>query len=369
MAVVGVALLVLERTDSAALAGASVAAFTFPSLASGSVLGAMLDRSARPLRLISLDQAVAGTAASALAFAPEGTPDVVLPLLCLTAGVTAPLSYGGVTGLLPEVVPERLLPATNTLEAASFNIAIVAGPALAGTLAAGFGATPAVAAQGVVKFVALVFFVTMPDLVRPATRGALRVVAAVVSGFRHVIGTPALMAVTVAGAISLGGRGVLTLAFPFFATGRLNADESLTGYMWAAFAAGSAVGALALLRIQRRRSAEHVALVGIAVAGTLMLAWPLATSVAASLSLIALAGIAYGPALAATLAVRQERTPKGLRAQISTAAASLKPAFFGLGTLLSAPAVAGLGASGAILVAGGVQLLAALVGAALLRER
>jgi MFS family permease len=44
---VGVVLLVLERTDSAGLAGAAVAAITLPSLISGPLLGAWLDLTGR----------------------------------------------------------------------------------------------------------------------------------------------------------------------------------------------------------------------------------------------------------------------------------------------------------------------------------
>ena len=45
---VGVVLLVLERTDSAGLAGAAVAAITLPSLISGPLLGAWLDLTGPP---------------------------------------------------------------------------------------------------------------------------------------------------------------------------------------------------------------------------------------------------------------------------------------------------------------------------------
>src|SRR5258705_11154365 len=44
---VGVVLLVLERTGSAGLAGATVAAVTLPSIVSGPLLGAWLDRGGR----------------------------------------------------------------------------------------------------------------------------------------------------------------------------------------------------------------------------------------------------------------------------------------------------------------------------------
>ena len=77
-------------------------------------------------------------------------------------------------------------------------------------------------------------------------------------GLRVLAATPALRSVTAAGAINLGGIGLLTVAFPFFATHELGVDRSVSGYMWAAFAAGSMVGALGLVRLQTRFRPENV---------------------------------------------------------------------------------------------------------------
>ena len=58
---------------------------------------------------------------------------------------------------------------------------------------------------------------------QPSSR-PLREIAA--TGLRHVLRTPPLRAVTAAGAINLGGIGLLTVAFPFFALDDLGADRS-----------------------------------------------------------------------------------------------------------------------------------------------
>ena len=59
-----------------------------------------------------------------------------MPLVALLAGITWPLSFGGFTSLIPVIVPDKLLAQANALEATSFNVAIIAGPALAGTICA-----------------------------------------------------------------------------------------------------------------------------------------------------------------------------------------------------------------------------------------
>ena len=68
---VAVVLLLLARTGSAALAGATVAAVTFPSLFSGPLLGAWRDLTGKRRVIMLLDQAILGTALVAIR---EGLP-------------------------------------------------------------------------------------------------------------------------------------------------------------------------------------------------------------------------------------------------------------------------------------------------------
>ena len=82
--------------------------------------------------------------------------------------------------------------------------------------------------------------------------------------------------------------------------------------MWAAFAVGSTLGALSLVRIQRRFPPERIVLAGYAVFGVLMLTWPLAGSLPVFLVLVALAALVDGPALAA-----QFGAPAGARAALA----------------------------------------------------
>ena len=70
------------------------------------------------------------------------------------------------------------------------------------------------------------------------------------------------------GALALGGLGLLTVAFPFLAAEELGADRSVAGYMWAAFAPGSMIGALLLVRLQTRWRPERVMLAAILAWGS-----------------------------------------------------------------------------------------------------
>src|SRR6187200_2730514 len=90
---VGAVLLVLERTGSAALAGATVAAITLPSMVTGPVLGAWLDRSGARRRIMIIDQILATTTLVAIVVLAGHAPNWTLPLVTLCAGMTWPLSF------------------------------------------------------------------------------------------------------------------------------------------------------------------------------------------------------------------------------------------------------------------------------------
>jgi predicted MFS family arabinose efflux permease len=122
------------------------------------------------------------------------------------------------------------------------------------------------------------------------------------------------------------------------------------------------------VRVQDRWPPERIVIVALAAFGALMLTWPLAGSLPVALVLVALAGFADGPGLAATFAVRQRSAPPDLQGQIFTSAIGIKVAGFSLGAVLAGPAVTGLGVSGALLVAALVQLGGVAAGWALMRE-
>jgi predicted MFS family arabinose efflux permease len=365
---VGVVLLVLERTDSAGLAGAAVAAITLPSLISGPLLGAWLDLTGRRRTLMVIDQLVIACVLVALVVLVGHAHAWVIPLVVLPAGVTYPLSFGGFTSMIPALVPGELLPPANAVETTSFNAALVIGPALAGTLSAVVGPEAPLLVEAGLALAALALIVRIPGLDSPPERADERTLWSVAAdGLRQILLVPQLRGVTAAAAIGLGGLGLLTVAFPLFAVDHLGVERSAAGYMWAAFAVGSTLGALSLVRIQRRFPPERIVLTGYAVFGLLMLSWPLAGSLPVFLALVSLAALVDGPALAAQFATRQRYVPPSLYGQVFTTAVGLKVGSFALGAALAGAVVTGLGSAEALVVAASLQMTAAVVGVTLMR--
>lgn len=362
MFAVGVVLLVLERTGSAALAGATIACVALPSLLSGPLLGAWLDLTGSRRAVMVVDQLLMVSTLMLLATLTGSVPNWCVPMIALIAGITYPLSFGGFTSLVPTVVPDHLLAQANALEATSFNTALIAGPALAGTICALTDPVVSLSVEAALTLVAIVPIMRLPAVRARgrASASALRRTAR--HGLALLIRTPELRGVTATGMLGLGGIGLLTVAFPFFALDVLGEPRSASGYMWAAFALGSAFGALTLVRLQARWPSQRIVFGGAATFGLLMLLWPLAWSLPAALVLIAVAGMADGPALTATFATRQEHAPRDLLGQVFVTAASLKVGSFAVGAALAGPAVLVLGAQGAIVLSACAQLTAAAVG-------
>jgi MFS family permease len=371
MTPVAVVLLVLDRGESAAVAGITAGAIALPGLASGPVLGAWLDRAERRSRVIAAEQALGAAGLASLALLVGHVPAAATVALAAATGVLQPLSTGGMTSVLTGYAEEGFLPRATSREAASFGAANVAGPLLAAILVGASGAALAVVVQSALKLVAMGATLGAPEPSRTgdATTARASIGATVAAGFRHFAAPGPLAAITAVGAIAMGGRGLLTVAFPFFAIEYLGREQDFSGVLWAAFAAGSTVGALMLTRRAARWPSQWVAVGGASLAGLAMVVVPILDSVWAGLAALAVAGALYGPSLAATFDVRRRWTPPEFLGQVSTTAASVKIGSFALGMTLSGGLVAAIGSAEVIAVAAALHVAAGALGAALLGTR
>src|SRR5262245_45776522 len=101
MFAVGVVLLVLERTGSPSLAGATVAAATLPAMLSGPVIGAWLDRTGRRSLIYKVDRLLLAAVLLGILAAAGNAPNFVVPLLAFITGLTLPATFTGFTSMLP----------------------------------------------------------------------------------------------------------------------------------------------------------------------------------------------------------------------------------------------------------------------------
>jgi MFS family permease len=369
---VAVVLLVLERTGSPALAGAVVAALTLPSLVTGPLLGAWLDRTHRRRRAFVANQLLLlGGLLGLLAVTGRGSSGAVLAL-ALVSGATAPVLTGGFTGLIAPLVPAALLRRAYGAEATSYNVAGVAGPAMAGALAGFAGAGSAVAVTAGLSALALAAVLRVPMPAPALSAGARTLGRTVRDGVALLVRTPALRSVTTATTIAFAGMGAMPVAFPLLAT-ELGAGAATAGLLFSVFALGALAGSLVVAARTPRTGPLRLAYLCIAGLALAWAALQLVPTLPAAVAVIAVAGALEGPVLASTLAVRELWSPASMRTQIVTTAASLKFGGFAIGSACAGAAAAAHGVSGALAVAAAAQVLGllgglAVAGPALLRS-
>ncbi len=338
---VAVVLLVLDRTSSPALAGAVVAALTLPSLVTGPLLGAWLDRTAHRRTAFVTNQLVLPLVLVGLLLAAGHSASWVVVVLGGFAGLTSPVLTGGFTGLIAPLVPAPLLRQAYGAESTSYNVAGVTGPALAGGIAA-FSPDAAVAVCAGLSVVALaaVLRVPMPTPASVPDAGLLRSVG---RGLRHLATTPALRSVTVATTLSFMGMGAFPVVFPALAK-EVGARPAASGALFSAFAVGALAGSLAVAARAPRTGPLRLALLGISGLVLVFAALMSAPTLLVALLLVAVAGVFEGPVLASTLTVREHHTPSVMRTQVVTTAASIKFGAFALGSAIGGHVVAQHGA-------------------------
>ncbi|WP_018683589.1 MFS transporter [Actinokineospora enzanensis] len=353
---IGVVLLTLDRTGSAAWAGATVMAYTLPSIVSGPVVGAWLDRVAYRRAVLAGGGVLLAAVCLGLTATVGRAPAVVPLLLAGVAGLAVPLTTGGYSSLIPRLAPERLGTA-NSLDAATFSIGTITGPALAGTVAAAVSPAAAVSLIAVLALAGSISTAFLPRI-GTVTGDHAPLLRTVRAGLSHLFRTAPLRGATLTTVLGYGSVGILATALPLRAE-ELGQERATAGYLWTALEVGSLITVAVLGKLAAGARPERVVFVSTAVFGLVMLTWPLAGSFPWTMVLVAVAGLAEGLALPAIMATRQRYTPQELLAQVSTTGASLKVAGYSLGALAGGWLVPAGGPTAAILTTAAVQLVGA----------
>jgi MFS family permease len=359
---VAVVLFVLAETGSAHLAGLTVAAATFPTVITGPLVGAWLDRTPRRRVAFLLSPMILVAAMGGFLVAGGRSPGWVLVLLGFVAGLPSPVRTGGFSGLIPTVVPEAVLPRAYGFEAASYNIAGIAGPAAAGAVAGAAGASWAIVATMAVALLALAVIAQVP--ITPGDPSSARTVRSMLNdGLGLLWRVRPLRAVSVATTISQGAFGLVVVAYPLLAQ-TLHHKRAVGGLLFSVFAVGALAGSVVYARVATKVSDELVVYTGLAAFGLLLAGVGLAPTLPLALLISLVAGFSDGPLLAATLNLRQRVSPEHLRTQVFTTAASLKIGAFAVGSALAGFAASSWGSRGMLIAAGVTQLVAAAAGLA-----
>jgi MFS family permease len=352
-------LLGLSVTGSPALGSALLAGLTISSGVGGPVLGAILDRSPAPGRLLGLALVAYASGVAIVAALVGSVPGSLAVAVAVVAGFAGPALTGGWTAQLPHVVAPAAVARGFSLDAATYSAAALAGPALAGFAAAALGARWAVAAAVALLAAAVPAAVRMPRRAPspPARAGRPRSLRAdLVRGLRAIAERPALLAATVATMLSSAGFAGFVVASPLVGE-RLAGSAAAGTVLLSALAVGSLLGAGALARRPWPGALESLLVASTALLGATFAVIATADAFALAVAGAFVAGVAEGPQLAAVFQVRHREAPEALRSQLFTTAASVKMSAFAAGSA-AAGALAVHSVTACLLAAAGAQALA-----------
>ncbi|HET7114811.1 MAG TPA: MFS transporter [Pyrinomonadaceae bacterium] len=267
--------------------------------------------------------------------------------------------------LMPTLVPAEVFPNAVSLGLLVFNVATIAGPAIAGFLLAESG--PAlIYALNALSFLAviaaLIAMRTTGDPERDDDRGKALSFAALKEGFRFVWNTPIIVqTMTLDFAATFFASA--TLLLPIFAKERLHVDARGYGFLAAAPAIGSVITALVMARLGSFSKEGRLVVVSVAIFGVATAAFGISTVFWFSLLMLAVTGAADTVSTVLRQTIRQLVTPNHLRGRMT----SINMMFFmggpQLGELEAGLLAAAIGAPLSVVIGGLGSVVSAMVAA------
>ena len=247
---IGLTWAALELTRSAVATGLIVMTYALALIAAGFFAGSLLDRYPRkPLML--LDNAlrvlcIGGIAAAGLT---HHLSVWLLVVLGCVAAIASTITVVGTRAYLPTLVPEELIVTVFAVDSSLYQVAAIAGPALAGIVTAAFGASwaMAVGAACFALFLAVAAFIPagaldegIPPEDKPVSMDEeLR-------GARYIFDHPVLRAVTVLTAVANFFFTICIFGLTFLSKDTFGAGATGQGIMLTCMAVGSLVASIAL---------------------------------------------------------------------------------------------------------------------------
>jgi MFS family permease len=344
------------ESDGAAL----VAAFTGLAAVAGPPVGALLDRTARPGRVIMAAVAAMAASAAALAVLVPRAPLLVLLAIAAVGGLAYPALTGGLTSQLPSIVSGPRLDRAWGVDAATYNVgAIVGPPAAAAALV--LGASGPVVFLLVLLLVALPLVPRIPFVVRAPSEERASILRDIATGFRALVSTPHLAYATLLTTVGFAGQAAFLVTVPLLAQAQTG-SLAKSGYVFAAAAVGGLITTLLVARRPLRHPDRGLSLTtaGIGLSYLVLAASPaFAVTVVAAFAY----GAFEGPLLTALFRIRTREADPAVRSQVFTTAASIRTtAFAGMTAVFGA--LLGLGVTTLLLLGAGLQVLAFAAAAA-----
>lgn len=356
----GQAILLIGITaGSAALGSTLLAGLTFSAAVGGPLLGAILDRSRNPGRVLALALGLYAVGIALVAWSLGSIPIWLSIAITLAAGFLMPSISGGWSSRLKSFIADEQMTRTSAIDAMTFNIAGLAGPALAGLIAAWFGAHWAVVVLVTLLATALPMAWLLPKRDTQAKEHDTSFLQDVPAGLKAIVANKPLLRITVLSVVSYMSIGMLWVACPLVGL-ELLGNAGFGSVMMSVLSVGALVATATYARWPSKYTPDTIAFATTIMLAAAMLVLTFADIIWIALAAMLIAGLADGPQLAAVFAVRHRESPERFRSQVFTTGASLKITAAGLGAALAGP-LAARSLVAAIAAAAFVQMLAAVI--------
>jgi hypothetical protein len=280
-----------------------------------------IDRARRPELVLAAAAAGFCAALAGVAIALGRVPLPVAVALLLAGGACGPALTGGLSSRLGGVVDEARLPRAFGLDSLSYNVAGLAGPALAAVVGHAASSAAAMLTLAGAAAAGAVVLAVLP--LRSAPQRRPHPPSDWRDGLRLLARDRMLGVVTAASSVGQLGLGALPVVAAVMADRLGTASDG--GLLITAMAAGGLLGSLTWTwRPADSRRAPLVVMGALAGAGLPLGLAAGTSSLGAATACFALSGACLGPFAGALFTTRQARAPEAVRAQIFTLGAGLK---------------------------------------------
>ena len=301
-------LFVLQRYQSASLAGLTVLLAILPGLALSPVAGALLDRQGR-VRLMILDYAVTAGLTVTIVILSLGhhLPPLLLLLIVSVLGASNVLSLTGARSLFPLMLPRNLWDRANGLDTSLYSLTAVIGPATAGVVVAKLGPEDGLLAIAVVAAVAAVSLIGVHEPIARADSGG-SLIGDAWGALLYVVRHASLRGLSIALFLCNLGFGVIPVGLPVLVLRQLHGSAATVGQVFAAFGLAGLVTGLLIGRVntEGRERLLIAGFIALQVPALALLAF--ANSVPMVFALAAVAGVGESIVNVGIFALRQRRT-------------------------------------------------------------
>jgi MFS family permease len=317
METVAFGIYVTTRTGQAVWPGLVAAATFVPTAFLGPVGGALADRMPRKVLLLTTTCVQTFFAGLITTLMVIGHPaPIVVVLVALGSGCGAALGFPAYQAMIPDLVPIEDLPGAIALGSAQWNLGRVIGPLLAGVVIRLWGIQWALGAN-TVSFFAVIIVLLLITLPRPhADARAVKILAAIRSGFRFVRADAGLRVVIQTMSLNTLLAAPFIALVPVMAIKVLGSGKTGTSVLVTAQGIGAVAAALAIGPLGMRHGVRWIMVRSVGVVPVALIFYALAPNLPLSAVAILVVGALYLASLSCFTTIAQQRAPSEFRGRV-----------------------------------------------------